>query len=94
MRHRHRDARGLCEALAVIEQVARAGRLEPALLNMTAAAKLVTAAALARQESRGGHCRTDFPTTRETSKRTFMTLADADGIARNGLATSVQRAAC
>ena len=36
---------------------------EPALLNMTAAAKLVTAAALARQESRGGHWRSDFPQT-------------------------------
>ena len=43
------------EALGVIAQVERAGGAEPALLNMTAAAKLVTAAALARTESRGGH---------------------------------------
>ena len=48
---------------------------------MTAAAKLVTAAALARQESRGGHWRSDFPQTDKTGARTFMTLADADRIA-------------
>jgi len=56
---------------------------EPALLNMAAAAKLVTAAALARQESRGGHWRSDFPKTEKTGTRTFMTLADADRIAAN-----------
>jgi L-aspartate oxidase len=54
---------------------------EPALLNMAAAAKLVTAGALARKESRGGHWRTDFPKTEKTGVRTFMTLADADRIA-------------
>jgi len=36
-----RDAAGLTEALAVISQVERAGGPEPALLNMTASAKLV-----------------------------------------------------
>jgi L-aspartate oxidase len=54
---------------------------EPALLNMAAAAKLVTAGALARQESRGGHWRSDYPQTEKTGTRTFMTLADADRIA-------------
>ena len=36
-----RDEAGLREALAIIAQVERAGGAEPALLNMTAAAKLV-----------------------------------------------------
>ncbi|HEV2652428.1 MAG TPA: hypothetical protein VGU69_14295, partial [Rhizomicrobium sp.] len=54
---------------------------EPALLNMTSAARLVTAAALTRRESRGGHYRSDFPQTDAVGKRTFMTLADADAIA-------------
>jgi L-aspartate oxidase len=41
----------------------------------------VTAAALARHESRGGHWRSDHPYTDKTAARTFMTLADADRIA-------------
>jgi len=41
----------------------------------------VAAGALARQESRGGHWRTDYAQTDKTGTRTFMTLADADRIA-------------
>ena len=76
-----RDEAGLAEALTVIHQVERAGGAEPALLNMTAAAKLVTAGALSRHESRGGHYRTDYPRTNPAGQRTFMTLADAEEIA-------------
>jgi L-aspartate oxidase len=76
-----RDAAGLTEALSVIAQVERAGGAEPALLNMTAAAKLVAAGALARQESRGAQYRTDYPHTDDVARRTMMTLADAERIA-------------
>jgi L-aspartate oxidase len=76
-----RDAAGLREALRVIEQLERAGGHEPSLLNMTVTAKMVTAGALARHESRGGHYRSDYPRTDPVPKRTFMTLADADRIA-------------
>ena len=76
-----RDEEGLAQALAIIAQVERAGGSEPALLNMTAAAKLVTTAALARHESRGGHYRSDYPDTDPAPKRTFMTLSDAEEIA-------------
>jgi L-aspartate oxidase len=76
-----RDRAGLAEALTIICQVERAGGAEPALLNMTAAAKLVTAAALMRRESRGGHYRTDYPATNTAAQRTFITLADAERIA-------------
>ncbi len=75
-----RDARGLGAALEVITRLQNTST-EPALLNMAAAAKLVTVAALARQESRGGHWRSDFPQTEKVGTRTFMTLADADKIA-------------
>jgi L-aspartate oxidase len=75
-----RDAAGLCAALDVITRLENTST-EPALLNMAAAAKLVTAAALAREESRGGHWRSDFPKTDETATRTLMTLGDADRIA-------------
>jgi L-aspartate oxidase len=75
-----RDAAGLRSALDVITRIETASN-EPALLNMTAAAKLVTAAALTRKESRGGHWRTDFPQTEASGVRTFLTLADAERIA-------------
>jgi L-aspartate oxidase len=88
-----RDEAGLRQALTVIGQVERAGGPEPALMNMTAAAKLVTSAALARHESRGGHYRSDFPATDATATRTFMTLADADAIAHAQPAPASLRAA-
>ena len=73
-----RDADGPARSAGRDRAAGTRQRREPALLNMTAAAKLVTAAALARQESRGGHWRSDFPQTDKTGTRTFMTLADAD----------------
>jgi L-aspartate oxidase len=75
-----RDEAGLRAALEVIGRVEKTGS-EPALLNMVAAAKLVTAAALARTESRGGHWRIDYPQTAARGERTFLTLADAERIA-------------
>jgi L-aspartate oxidase len=74
-----RNAEGLNEALAVIARLEQSSGGEPALLNMLAAARLVTAAALARKESRGGHWRSDFPLTQKAGARTFMTLPDAVG---------------
>ncbi len=76
-----RDRAGLETALAVIAAVERTANGEPSLLNMTASARLVAAAALRRRESRGSHFRTDFPQTDEKALRTFMTLADADAVA-------------
>lgn len=84
-----RNEAGMAEALETICAVERAGGGEPALLNMTAAAKLVTAAALVRRESRGGHFRTDYPQTNANGTRSFLTLADAEKIAAsNGRAAS------
>ncbi|HUB84323.1 MAG TPA: hypothetical protein VL971_01415, partial [Rhizomicrobium sp.] len=88
-----RDAAGLTAALATIEAVERAGAGEPALLNMTAAAKMVTAAALARHESRGSQFRTDYPQTDPVAKRSFFTLVDAEKIAAQAPA-SAKSAAC
>src|SRR3954470_15836730 len=75
-----RNAEGLRSALDVIARLQTTSS-EPALLNMTAAAKLVTAAALARHESRGGHWRSDYPKDEKIGARTFMTLAESDRIA-------------
>jgi L-aspartate oxidase len=85
-----RDEAGLKAALDVITRVEKAST-EPALLNMTAAAKLVTAAALMRQESRGGHWRSDYPETAAKGARTFMTLSDAERIAADAQ-TQLRRA--
>ncbi|HWA90914.1 MAG TPA: L-aspartate oxidase [Rhizomicrobium sp.] len=87
-----RDEQGLSEALGIIAQVERAGGPEPALLNMTAAAKLVAAAALSRRESRGGHYRVDHPQTDEIGRRSVLTLADAEAtIASNARAPKAAR---
>jgi L-aspartate oxidase len=77
-----RNEEGLRAALDVITRLETTS-MEPALLNMTAAAKLVTAAALARNESRGAHWRSDHPQPSSHVTRTFMTLADAERIAAN-----------
>jgi L-aspartate oxidase len=80
-----RSGEGMGEALAVITRLEQASGGEPALLNMLAAARLVTVAALQREESRGGHWRSDFPLTQKNGTRTFMTLAEAtrdEGVAQ------------
>ena len=75
-----RDAAGLSEALAVIAEMTAACESDR-LLNMLTVAKMVTAAALARTESRGGHYRSDYPEHDAAwQHRTFMTLEEADAI--------------
>jgi L-aspartate oxidase len=82
-----RDAGGLSRALAAIARLEQASNGELALLNMCATAKLITAAALRRQESRGAHFRTDYPAI-AAPERTRMTLAEADVIASNSADTT------
>lgn len=78
-----RDAAGLRIALKNINAVERAGGATTSLLNITAAAKLVTAAALRRKESIGAHFRTDYPAASAGPERTLLTLDDAEQIARD-----------
>ncbi|MBE3637965.1 L-aspartate oxidase [Mangrovicoccus algicola] len=56
-----RDAAGLSRCLAEIAEIEAAARACPVLVNMTATATLIAAAALLRRESRGAHFRSDFP---------------------------------
>lgn len=70
-----REAKGLARALEEIEnlrdEAGRASRFE----NPAIAAHLMARAALAREESRGGHTRNDFAEPRPAfAQRTFLTL--------------------
>ena len=70
-----RDATGLQTALRQINLLEGAQPDCPAFRNMTATATLITAAALLREESRGAHCRLDFPETNgKVGTRSLMTL--------------------
>ncbi len=77
-----RTADGMREALREIARM-EAGDASGvrAFLNMTTAATLIAAAALVREESRGGHHRADFPEPNPPlSRRTVTTLEEARAI--------------
>jgi len=49
--------------------------------NIVMTAKLIATGAYLREESRGGHFRSDFPEQKANWKhRTFITLAEADKV--------------
>ncbi len=78
-----RSGDGLKRALRKIADLERDTAHLPQLRNMATAALLITAAALRRTESRGGHYRSDCPDTDpRQATRTFITLDQARGIAQ------------
>ena len=70
-----RDGAGLTRVLALIDELEAAHGAAAVLV----AARLVAASALARQESRGAHFRTDYPQTEAGGRRNFSHLADFAG---------------
>ena len=76
-----RDADGLKDLIREIVRLEGINK-RVRFSNMATAAKLIATAALKREESRGGHYRSDFPEPMEALRhRTFMTLKDAERIA-------------
>lgn len=76
-----RTAEGLTHALTVLSAL-EPGSRSASVANMLTVAKIIAAAALRREESRGSHFRADFPRCDAAmAKRNYMTLADAKRIA-------------
>lgn len=75
-----RDEKNMLKALGFFSQMEK-NEGDSTLRDMALVARLVTAMALSRRESRGGHNRLDCPETkRPLQKRRFMTLADIDAV--------------
>ena len=77
-----RDEASLAAALRTISALEQSAFSDQRLANMLTAAKLITAAALGRKESRGAHFRSDYPKTDPRfAKRMVLTLPQAEAIA-------------
>tara|TARA_R110000824_G_scaffold118960_19_gene272685 strand:- start:108554 stop:110143 length:1590 start_codon:yes stop_codon:yes gene_type:complete len=77
-----RNREAMVQALADIERLAQMAGAQNLFSNLATSAALIAAGALAREESRGGHFRSDFPEARDVwQHRTFLTLEDAKTIA-------------
>jgi L-aspartate oxidase len=89
-----RSRNGLRHALDRIARLERDAARMPQLRNMASAALMITAAALRREESRGGHYRSDHPQTDpKQAQRTFITLDEVRAIAESFSERAVEPAA-
>lgn len=77
-----RTRSGLTRALLTLREIAQTvAKDDIQLANMALAARFVTASALLRTESRGGHYRADFPESDPAqAHRSFMRLADLEAL--------------
>lgn len=85
-----RNRRGLTRALLRLKEIADQADGDTQLANMALAARLVTASALLRTESRGGHFRSDYPDADPSFQhRSFITIADLEALERRLAAATV-----
>lgn len=84
-----RHEQGLVSAirsLALIEKTA--GPQDAKTRDMALTARMIAVSALIRTESRGGHCRSDFPKSSQNwQKRSFITLKEIDTLTEEILKT-------
>ncbi|MBT7279738.1 MAG: L-aspartate oxidase [Rhodobiaceae bacterium] len=73
-----RHADGLIHTLHELKRLQQAAGGMAPFANMVLAAQFITMAALRRQESRGGHFRTDFPTAKAQPEHSYLTMAELD----------------
>lgn len=79
-----RSREAMVEALQQIDRLEQLAGATNLFSNLATSARLIAAGALAREESRGGHFRSDFPEAREVWRhRTFLTLDEARRIVSN-----------
>ena len=73
-----RTEEGMKKAISILQDLSHKST-STRFTNALTTAKLITVAALLREESRGGHYRTDFPDPKESWKRrTFLTLDEVE----------------
>ncbi len=86
-----RTGRGLTRALLRLREIAdTAAAGDTQLANMVLAARLITACALLRTESRGGHFRRDYPEPDAVqAQRSFITIGDLEALENRIAAATV-----
>ncbi len=80
-----RSAESLLTALGFIEALASETAPSSPLANMTETARFMAVCALAREESRGGQYRTDFPELAGEARRSMVTLSAARALSAKAL---------
>ena len=80
-----RSAESLVTALDFIERLGAEAAPSSPLANMAETARLMTVCALAREESRGGHYRSDFPELADEARRSLVTLSAAQVLSAKAL---------
>ena len=79
-----RNAKGLQQALERLTQLANKHQDHLTMSNMLTTARIITISALLREESRGGHYRTDFDHPKTAfAHRSFISLEQAEKAASN-----------